>query len=265
MTLRSFADGALFAEVTGSGAPVTVALHGWGRDRHDWDPVTARLHGQVVTFDLPGHGASPPPPEPWGAAEFATAVAAALDELAVQTARPAETGDGPQDSPVHPAVVLGHSRGGGVAVCLAAMRPELVSGLVLAGAPLLRRQSTSKAPLAFRVGRALHRKGLVSDRRMEALRQRYGSADYLAAQGVMRDVLVRVVNESYEEQLASLRCPVSLVWGDGDTAVPPDVARRACDLLTDCTLDVAEGVGHDVHLERPELLVARAERLAVGA
>jgi pimeloyl-ACP methyl ester carboxylesterase len=96
---------------------------------------------------------------------------------------------------------------------------------------------------------------------MEALRLRYGSADYLAAQGVMRQVLVRAVNESYEDQLARLTCPVALVWGEHDTAAPLAVARTAAGLVDRCTLDVADGAGHDVHLDRPELLAARVDEL----
>ena len=54
---------------------------------------------------------------------------------------------------------------------------------------------------------------LVSDDAMEAARQRFGSADYRAAQGIMREVLVRAVNETDEAQLDAVRCPVHLVWG----------------------------------------------------
>ena len=41
----------------------------------------------------------------------------------------------------------------------------------------------------------------------------------------MRDVLVRLVNERYDEALATLRCPVELVWGDDDTEAPVEGAR----------------------------------------
>jgi pimeloyl-ACP methyl ester carboxylesterase len=148
-----------------------------------------------------------------------------------------------------------------VAVCLAAQRPELVSGLVLAGVPLLRRtaQAAAQPALGFRFARALHRWNLLSDARMEALRQRYGSADYAAAQGMMRLVLVRSVGESYDDELARLECPVALVWGALDTAAPVEVAQRAEALIpTPCTLDVVDAVGHDVHTARPDLLRDRA-------
>lgn len=256
MSLRSLAGGQLFADLGGSGTPLVVGLHGWRRDRHDLKVVLSQVEGRVAAFDLPGFGAAPPPPVAWGAADYARLVADGVDELLASA--------DPADGDACPVVVVGHSLGGRVGVCLAALRPDLVRGLVLAGVPLLRRPPGGKAALRFRVARAVHRRGLLSESRMERLRLRYGSADYVAATGVMRQVLVRMVGESYEQELGHLRCPVALVWGESDTAAPLDVARRARDLVPSCTLDVAAGVGHDVHLEAPELIVERVAELSKG-
>src|SRR4051812_37958395 len=136
MALRTFAGGALFANETTPGERGVVALHGWGRDRHDLERAVGT--GPALLFDLPGFGTSPPPPEVWGAAAYATAIAGALDD--------AYKGE--------PAVVLGHSFGGRVGVCLAAQRPDLVAGLVLTGVPLLRLDPASKPPLGYRIMRA---------------------------------------------------------------------------------------------------------------
>jgi pimeloyl-ACP methyl ester carboxylesterase len=116
--------------------------------------------------------------------------------------------------------VLGHSFGGRVAVCLAARRPELVSGLVLTGVPLLRLAATPRPALTYRLARAANRAGLLSDKRMDKLRDSRGSADYRAATGMMRDILVKSVNETYDTELRAIRCPVRLVWGERDTAAP---------------------------------------------
>jgi pimeloyl-ACP methyl ester carboxylesterase len=68
----------------------------------------------------------------------------------------------------------------------------------------------------------------------------------------MRDVLVTVVNESYESQLAQIQAPVVLLWGEDDTATPPAIAERALACLQgDATLRVVSNVGHDLHLEKP--------------
>ena len=104
---------------------------------------------------------------------------------------------------------------------------------------------------------------------MEALRQKYGSEDYRLATGVMRAVHVRAVNETYEEPLGQLRCPVELVWGDDDTAAPLAVAQAAADRLgrgpapasTPAHLTVLPGAGHLTPLTAPDALAAAVQRV----
>ena len=220
MPLTALLDGAVMAERTGD-EPRVLALHGWGRDRTDWLPA---LTAPALSLDLPGFGASPPPPAAWGARDYAELLAPLL-------------ADGGW-------TVAGHSFGGRVAVHLGAGWPDLVDRVVLTGTPLLRRAGTRKAPLAFRALKRLNGLGLVSDARMEAERRKRGSADYRNASGVMRDTLVRLVNEDYRDQVVGTRCPVDLVWGAADTAAPLAMAREAQALFPQATLTVSELSGH---------------------
>ncbi len=231
--------GGLFGERFGAAAPV-LALHGWGRDRRDWGEVLAVTGGWAL--DLPGFGASPAPTRAMGAEGYAALVEPALD-----------AGDGP-------VVIAGHSFGGRVAVHLAVRRPDRVRGLVLAGVPLVRLAGApSRVSPRFRAVRLARRLRLVPERMLEQARRRYGSADYGAASGVMRQVLVTVVGESYEAQLAALSCPVHLVWGEDDRVVPPAVATRALTLIRAGKLTLLAGVGHDVLAQAP---AAVAEAIA---
>jgi pimeloyl-ACP methyl ester carboxylesterase len=87
---------------------------------------------------------------------------------------------------------------------------------------------------------------------MEEARQKYGSRDYRNASGVMRDVLVASVNESYEVELARLEVPVTFLCGEEDREVPLGVATRASSLLTGThTLKSLPGVGHLLPTEAP--------------
>jgi pimeloyl-ACP methyl ester carboxylesterase len=240
--LHSFCEGRLFGERTGPGPTGVVGLHGWARTRADLAGPLAGLN--AIALDLPGFGASPEPSDAWDSQAYAALVAEVLAGL-----------DRPQ-------VLLGHSFGGRVAVKLAAWWPELVSGLVLAGVPLLRQQP-GRASLAwsFRMARWGRRHGVVSEARMEKLRQRYGSEDYRRASGIMRSVLVRVVNESYEDDLPRIACPVELIWGSNDTAAPLPMARQACGLLRNARLEVIDGGGHMTPLSAPGALRASVNRL----
>lgn len=220
-----------------------LALHGWGRSHSDFDTA---LTGLVETYpdigaialDLPGFGASPAPSEPCGAAGYSEMVRPVLDEC------------GPR------VILVGHSFGGRIAVELAARFGEAVEALVLCGVPLLRRtdRPAARPALRYRIVRGLHRRRLVGEGTMERMRQRYGSSDYRLATGVMRDVLVTAVNETYEDQLGRISQPVELVWGRQDDEVPVEVAERAAGLLADPRLTVLDGVGHDVPTEAPSAL-----------
>lgn len=249
--LRTFAGGRLFGTRSGDGEPRTLALHGWGRTHRDFDAVLRPVDAPelaAIAVDLPGFGATPPPTEPWGSADYAECVGALLGEM------------------TSPVVVLAHSFGGRVAVHLAAARPDAVRGLVLTSVPLLRLAPVRRPPPAYLALRSLHRVGLVGEERMERARRRFGSADYVAATGVMRQVLGRVVTESYEAQLDAIRCPVTLVWGEDDVTVPLGVAEAALTRLRNARagdaadLVVVPGAGHLVPLSAPGALRAAVER-----
>ncbi|MDP8992943.1 MAG: alpha/beta hydrolase, partial [Actinomycetota bacterium] len=111
VVLKTFAGGRLFGAAHGTAPAAVLGLPGWARTHRDFDAVFDGL--DAVAVDLPGFGASPEPPEAWGAAGYAEAVAPVLDDMA------------------YPVVVLGHSFGGRVAVHLAVRRPDRVAGLVL--------------------------------------------------------------------------------------------------------------------------------------
>lgn len=245
MALRTFADGALFAEAYGGAEkPRVLALHGWGRRGADFRQSLADIPS--LALDLPGFGASPPPSRVIGARGYAEAILPVLGQFD------------------HAPVVVGHSFGGRVAVCLAAAHPESVANLVLTGVPLVRARPPTRPSTGYRLLRWLHRAGMIGDDRMEAIRRRRGSADYRAVSGVMRSILVEVVNESYEQELRSISSPISMLWGAEDTEVPVAVACAAKDIVetagrTSAEVHVVQGVGHHLPMEAPDRLKTAVE------
>lgn len=244
LALSSFLNGRVFGHRTSSSPLRVLGLPGWGKTAQDLLPTLTGLAGQAL--DLPGFGASPPPPEPWGASEYAQLIEPILSEM---------------ESPV----LLGHSFGGRVALFLAVRNPTLVQGLVLTGVPLLRLRPPTRPALCYRILRQMSRWGLLSERRLENIRRRTGSADYRAARGVMRDTLVRVIREDYREQLPQIACPIRLVWGEQDPEVPLAVAEQSLSILrsagVQALLTVAPDGGHQLPTTHPGLLRQQIESL----
>src|SRR5690554_2846047 len=88
----------LHVEATGpEHGPPLLLLHGWGSSAELMRPAVTGLdeHFRVYNLDLPGHGRTPPPPEPWGVPEYAALVAEFIRERGLA-----------------PLPVIGHSNGG---------------------------------------------------------------------------------------------------------------------------------------------------------
>ena len=106
----------LFLQTQGSG-PDIVLLHGWGLHSGIWADVATALapHNRVTRIDLPGHGRN-----------AGTAMAEHLSAVAAQIAAVAPA----------PAIWIGWSLGGLIALQLALSAPAAVRGLVVvAGSP----------------------------------------------------------------------------------------------------------------------------------
>ena len=224
---------------SGAGAPV-VLLHGWGTTGGSFQGVCAALSGshECLAPDLPGFGLSDPPPVAWSSEEYAVAIRDWLREAGLT--RP---------------VLVGHSFGGKVALRLAA--EGLASRVVLfgsAGIPPRRPPAYYAKVYTFKTLKLLARipgfRPLFGDV-AERLRRRTGSADYRAARGVMRDSLVRAVNEDIRPLLPRVACPTLLVWGRNDTATPMSDGETMKALLPDAGLIVVENAGHYVFNDQP--------------
>jgi pimeloyl-ACP methyl ester carboxylesterase len=250
------------------GADVPVALvHGLGGAACNWTALVGWLGGRhpIVVPELPGHGGSDP-----------LAATASLDPFADRVLNVLE-----QEGPA-PAIVVGHSLGGLVALRMARRRPDRVLGVVLAGAAGIS-SSNRRAQLALAVtarlkpGRraAPFRRPLSRRSRLRRLALGWGVADvaalspdaaerFLVGPALHVDTApasLAMVVDDVREHLGDIHVPSLVLWGSRDTQVTVadafDFARRLraqVRLIADC--------GHLLIAERPDACADAIETFA---
>lgn len=224
-------------KVSGSGRPVVV-LHGWGARMETVEPIHRHLEKffTVYSLDMPGFGGSDEPPHAWGSDDYKDTVNRFLDSLAIENP-----------------ILIGHSYGGKVSIRLAAERR--VNKLILVDSAGIRPTRTAGYYLrvySYKAAKAVLRlpvvKQLFADT-AEQFKNRMGSEDYRNASGVMRQTLVRSVNEDVRELLPLIKAPTLLVWGENDTATPVSDGRLMEKLIPDAGLVVFKNAGHFSYLD----------------
>ena len=91
---------------------------------------------------------------------------------------------------------------------------------------------------------------------LDKFRAHFGSADYNAATGFLRDTMVKVINEDLQPYLAEIQRPTLLIWGDQDTATPMRDAHIMEKEIPDAGLVVVKNAGHFSFLKDPYLVIA---------
>jgi pimeloyl-ACP methyl ester carboxylesterase len=165
---------------------------------------------------------------------------------------------------VPPAIVVGNSLGGHVALDLALHAPERVRGLVLSGSSgLFERSFTRGVPhrpsTAFvreKMTEVFHDPAMVTPEWLEEIRDRVSRGSY-----VLRVLQVSRSARRYnlEDRLPEIQCPTLLVWGTEDRVTPRDVAIRFHDGIPSATLRLVPECGHAPMLEHPEAFARAVE------
>jgi pimeloyl-ACP methyl ester carboxylesterase len=220
-----------------------VILPGWGHDAGSWEAFAERFQERKLrVLELPGFGREPLVSASWGVAEYAAWVDEQLS-----------------DEPPGSVVLLGHSFGGRVAAYLASSHPQWLSRLVLYGAPLLYRPD---AQTRMRIAFAKFLKPVLQPIIPKAAYQ----SDELAwaeAHG-MGTIFRNVVGFDQSTYLPRIEVPTLMLWGADDSEAPVPIARAAARLIPHALFLLLPGVGHNAHLERPELFYGTVAKFLVA-
>ena len=221
------------------GEDIVFVLHGWGAMIESIMPIVNVLKDKyrVIAYDAYGHGDSDAPDEVIGGEEYMELLHALYDYFGVESAH-----------------CVGHSFGGKTLTLFASRYPEKVKRLVLidaSGVKPKRKLSYYVKVYSFKLMKFLYRAAFFWKDREEAMKSFYrnhGSDDYRAADGIMRKVFVKVVNENTEDVFAKIKAETLLIWGDKDDATPLYMAEVFEKKIPGAGLVVLEG-GHYSYLD----------------
>lgn len=233
-------------QITGEGEDTVVILQGWGTELATYNSVAACISDRyrVVQFDFPGFGASDEPREPWAVEDYANFFLDLMAALGIQKA-----------------TLIGHSYGGRVIIRLAAREslPFIIERIVLIDSAGILPKKTWKQKMKIRRYKVLKKivnlklVYAICPRLIDEWRNCQGSADYRNASPMMRQCLVKAVNEDLTELLPRIRQDTLLIWGDLDTATPIADAKLMEEKIPGAGLAVIPGTGHFSFLENPAL------------
>jgi len=246
-------------DVLGTSGPAVVACHGTPWSSRLWRPVAESLAAdhRVYLWDMPGYGESSKEPEH----------AVSLDvqsELFTDLLRHWDLGT------PH---VLAHDIGGAVALRAHLLHDATFASLALVDVVALSPWGSpfftlvrENADVFVQLPDAIHDgvvRAYVAGAAQEPLAPT--TLDALVAPWTGpsgKAAFYRQIAQADEAHTAeveplypTLSLPTLIAWGTSDAWIPPDRAHRLHQLVSGSRLELLEGAGHLVHLDRPEALL----------
>ena len=246
--------------------PLLVMVHGIAGSSGTWVPVMPLLAERytVIAPDLLGHGESAKPRGDYSLGAYASGIRDLLGVLGHDRA-----------------TIVGHSLGGGIAMQFAYQFPQMAERLVLVASgglgkevsPLLRALTVPGTeyllPLVLRreihdtigsLGGVLGRFGLRADPFLGEVWDAWTRLTDVRAQRAFIHTIRAVIDVAGQRVSARDRLylahevPTMIIWGDRDQVIPVSHAHIAHELMPGSRLEVVEGAGHFLPIERPELI-----------
>lgn len=221
-----------------------VILQGWATELGMYDSVANSINSEyrVVQFDLPGFGVSDEPKEAWSVEEYSDFFCKFMQTLEIKEAS-----------------LIGHSYGGRMIIRLSTRESlpfEIKKIVLIDSAGIMPKRSAAQKIKILRykilkkilLNKVVH---YLFEEVIDDWKNRQGSEDYRNASPIMRQCLVKAVNEDLTHLLPMVKQETLIVWGDLDQETPIEDARLMNKLIPNSGLAVIEGTGHYSFLEQP--------------
>jgi len=224
-----------------------VILHGWTRQlpSQAWGEVKELLEKenyQVYLPELPGFGQTSAPTKPWAIDDYVEWLKNFCKE-----------------NNVSQIFLVGHSFGGSVAVKFSIKYPGKIKKLILVNSAGIRRKKLTKEIQKefFHLLNKFSFLPFYSLARKIVYRTLFPQSDYIFAEGVMREICLKVLSEDISPLFSEIKLPTLIVWGKEDKITPLEDAYLMKEKIEGAKLEIIPHVKHTPHLEAPKILAEK--------
>ena len=218
-----------------------LLLHGWGGSIQTMMPIFNILKEKfrVVALDLPGFGNSDIPKEPWNSYDYAECINKFIEELNLNEI-----------------ILFGHSHGGRISIVLAS-KYNFVKKLILIDSAGIIPKRKAKYYIKVYWFKMLKKIYLTfpfknKQENLDKFYKKFGSRDYRDAEGVMRQTMVKVINDNLLRLLSDIKAPTLLIWGENDEDTPLYMGEMMEKEIPDSGLVILKGAGHYSYIDNYE-------------
>ncbi len=239
------ANGETLHHITEGAGPAVLLIHSMGADVRMWRDQIAALSDRYrcIAFDCRGHGGST-----YNARYTVPGVAAdlkaGLDGLGVESCH-----------------VIGLAMGGPIAVSFAAQWPGAVRSIVIAdgfvdmreagGARIPDWSNTIRSTPMAEFGETYARMRLLPCASDTARRELAEAIAKVPPEAYI-DVMKAIFDTAFTDELARVRAPALVIWGEEDDVTPLPHSRQIAQGIPGARLETIPGAAHIANLDQPE-------------
>ena len=215
-----------------------VFLHGWGSDGNAFSFLREMFEDEysLIFLDFAGFGKSVEPNQPMTINDYVGELKYLLDQFEIESLN-----------------IVAHSFGGRVAIKFLfyyQYQFKDVSLCLIDSAGIKPRRGLIYRFKVWRYKR-LKRKCVLHPKLKERL-NKFGSQDYKALDGIMKQTFINVVNEDLTKYAKFIKCKTLIVWGDRDKETKPYMARKFKKYIKNSKLVIFKRAGHFSFVEKKE-------------
>lgn len=227
----------------GKGKNVLI-IPGWGANINTYRTIINSVsdYATIYCLDIPGFGGSEEPKQAWDLDDYTQFI---IDFI--------------KSEKINELDLIGHSNGGRIIINLACklnLEFKINKIILIGSAGIVHKKSFIKRAKIriFKICKKILNIKLINNHfpeLLDKLKNKFGSADYRSASPILRESMVKLVNQDVKESLPKISSPTLLIWGENDKDTPITDGELMAKSIPDAGIVKIKGASHYVFLEQP--------------